>query len=264
MDLSQSVGACPYCRSTKYRKTETGFLVCEYGHQSQKFWQEEQDDFDSSVGVGRRIKKVRTASQPLPLVEEVIDEPTVLRLGDVDRYFFFLGLQYVLQAQTEAVRNFFQLTKDYDRSIRRIWLAFVKSTGLDYDEETIDLEQDTEPINFDSQQAEPVLPDRTSSPEVYEPLSPLIQKSKWAPKHDLISRKMKTISPKHLLVIIYFGLIEMGIPILLADIRRLIIEEILPYSNTKHLIPNPVRRRLEIKKIDVIFKGGVRNGDRVS
>lgn len=35
MDLSQSVGPCPVCRSCIYESTDMGFLVCEYGHQSQ-------------------------------------------------------------------------------------------------------------------------------------------------------------------------------------------------------------------------------------
>ncbi|PJF16966.1 hypothetical protein PSACC_03208 [Paramicrosporidium saccamoebae] len=269
MDLSQSVGACPYCRSTNYRKTDTGFLVCEFGHQSQKFWQEEQDDFDSSVGVGRRIKRGRTQSQSLPLVEETTDESNVVRLGDVDRYYFFLAMQYVLQAQTDAIRKFFQLSLDYDRCVRRIWLAFVKSAGLDYDEESLDPEGESafhkESLNPESQslflEISQFSPDRTSSPDITEPSplkGPVIPSPKWAPQHSLLSRKLKTVSPKTLLIIIYFGLIEMGIPVLIADLRRLVIDRILPYSNTKHLIPNPVRRHLEVKRIDIVFKGRVR------
>jgi hypothetical protein len=49
----------------------------------------------------------------------------------------------------------------------------------------------------------------------------------------------------------------MRIPVLLADLRRLVIDRVLPYSNTKHFIPNPVRRHLEVKRIDIIFKGRV-------
>lgn len=54
MDLSQSVGACPVCRSTRYHKTDDGFLLCEFGHQSQGFW-EEHDDKETYLGTTRKL-----------------------------------------------------------------------------------------------------------------------------------------------------------------------------------------------------------------
>ena len=54
MDLSQSVGACPVCRSTRYHKTDDGFLLCEFGHQSQGFW-EEHDDKETYFGTTRKL-----------------------------------------------------------------------------------------------------------------------------------------------------------------------------------------------------------------
>lgn len=64
MDLSQSVGACPVCRTSKYHRTDAGFLVCEFGHQSQGFW-EEQDDHETWFGTTKRIGSQRLSQTRL-------------------------------------------------------------------------------------------------------------------------------------------------------------------------------------------------------
>lgn len=59
MDLSQSIGACPVCRSSKYHKSDDGFLICEFGHQSQRFWEEHEDN-ETYFGVTRRLQSQRS------------------------------------------------------------------------------------------------------------------------------------------------------------------------------------------------------------
>lgn len=77
MDLSQSVGACPVCRSSKYHRTEAGFLVCEFGHQSQGFW-EEQEDHETYFGTTKRLGSQRLSQ---PRLSQTLEESSKNNIG---------------------------------------------------------------------------------------------------------------------------------------------------------------------------------------
>jgi hypothetical protein len=56
-------------------------------------------------------------------------------------------------------------------------------------------------------------------------------------------------------VILYFGLLQLGVPILLADIRRLAIDGTIPCTNCSNEVPPDLRRALEKTRWFVVFKG---------
>lgn len=58
-----------------------------------------------------------------------------------------------------------------------------------------------------------------------------------------------------LLIVLYFALLEMNVPLLLADIRRLVMEAVIPLENVQFLIPRPVLKVIEKKKLDHLFMG---------
>lgn len=307
MDLSQSVGPCPFCRSTRYTPTGTGFLVCEHGHQSQKFWQEEQDDFDTNAVVTTRRIRRALPTPSLSTIEGEQEEEEegeggaegrVLRLGNVDKFWVFKGLQYVLMAQVEAVRTFLHLPRSFDAIVQRFWLAFVTSTGLEYSEEVV-AEQGGEEIDLFHEILRVFAQDAPSpadaSPAIISPSQddifpgiipsppgnvgeaeeatqlglPLEDEAAVGPATELlsplpegitfppVSKSSQTVTmatPRVLLILIYFALQEMGVPILLGDVRRMILDGVLPYDNISQLIPRPTRRALERRKQMLMFR----------
>lgn len=69
------------------------------------------------------------------------------------------------------------------------------------------------------------------------------------------SYKIKMVTPRMLLILLYFGLQEVGVPILLGDIRRMVLDGIVPYENVGYLIPTLTRRALERRRQMLVFYG---------
>lgn len=78
-----------------------------------------------------------------------------------------------------------------------------------------------------------------------------------------IKKKIYKLNPKMLLIVLYFALLETGQAVMLADIRRMVMEGIIPLAHSSHLLSLPIRRYLESTRLDVLFRGRVRHRARL-
>lgn len=214
------------------------------------------------------------------MAEEELEGPmaSTIRLGDVDMYGILLGLEFVLRGQTEALKAFLQLPDEFEDRVKRIWYALISTLPIQYDEETF---QPTLPESapVSTNPVSPVIPadinfwfesageeeesdkedsDKEDSDKEAE------QDPKSAP-HSTMStpvlpnlkgrRLLKMPTSMALLLVLYFALVELNVPILLADIRRLVMIAVIPLENLQYLIPPSVLRIIERHKLDHLFMG---------
>lgn len=224
---------------------------------------------------GRKIKRgrgsrTRAGDSASRMAEEELEGhmASTIRLGDVDMYGILVGLEFVLRGQTEALKAFLQLPDEFEDRVKRIWYALISTLPIQYDEETF----------------QPTLPE--SAPVSTNPVSPVIpadinfwfesageeeesdkeaeQDPNSAP-HSTTStpvlpslkgrRLLKMPTSMALLLVLYFALVELNVPILLADIRRLVMIAVIPLENLQYLIPPSVLRIIERHKLDHLFMG---------
>lgn len=213
----------------------------------------------------------------------------VIRLGEVDRYNVILALQYILRAQIKSLLQAINLDDDngltrrrIELSVRKVWILFIGTLGVEYDEDEILQDSPvTSPSSSGIYAADSAGSSRGSSPappsttvvsmelldEILnsQPLTSITQEAppriprpkRSFPHTGSVNRKpIERVGLISLLAIIYLGLLEAGVPILVADLRRLLIHKILPYGDAavRAAIPTPLRRELEAKKWGVIFK----------
>lgn len=109
VDWSASIGPCPLCRSSEYRETSSGHLICINGHQSQAFREECGDDFEPAIGLsfGRRTRQSQVqALYDLSKTDNVaanLKSNSVVKIGQVNRFTLMEAFQVVLKAQTYSL-----------------------------------------------------------------------------------------------------------------------------------------------------------------
>lgn len=212
----------------------------------------------------------------------------VIRLGEVDRYNVVLALQYILQAQVGSLLGALAPEGGDDAvraavglAVRKIWILFISTLGIDYDEDELlegppamDAGRHEVSAAGDASTPRSASPAPSSSAVVSMELLDEILNSQPAtidaketpqlppPKRSFpyagtVNKKpIERVGPVSLLAIIYLGLLETGVPVLVADLRRLLVRKVLPYGDAavREAIPTALRREVEAKRWDVIFR----------
>lgn len=213
----------------------------------------------------------------------------VIRLGEVDRYNVILALQYILRAQVKSLIKAISLDDDDDvgrRSIelavRKVWILFIGTLGVEYDEDEIMQDSPVTSLggngihSIDNTSSFRGTPSALPSTAVVnmdlldeilnsQPLDSAVQeapsriprmKRPFLQTGSVNRKPIERVGLISLLAITYLGLLDAGVPILMADLRRLLTRKILPYGDAavRETIPRPLLQELEAKKWGVIFK----------
>lgn len=235
MDYSQTVGSCPQCGSDRYSKTADGFLVCHLGHQSQVWWEEQQDEFDPAFALGRRQsqrKGIAKDDARRNNGQDSITKARIVRRGDIEMFARLDVLQRALMAQTEWICRWFSrggnLSRGHECNIsfdanlfagttRAIWLAYANSLNLDYDEEVMENETASMPSDSNSKSL------FASDPEDIEPTdAPPIEEKNLIDDLESDRQSLSSINLKGgmpiTLAILFLSFSHLRWPILPADI----------------------------------------------
>lgn len=240
MDLSQSVGACQVCRSTRYHKTDDGFLVCEFGHQSQKFW-EEADDGDTFLGTTRR--QIRASQLSGSRLSQVLSEDAsaeILRSGDVEKFTALEMTQIILKAQLEDLGRLLpNLPFLFESTIKSIWLSYVSNLDMAYGEEGIQADSETQ-AGLDTYANSAAAPSFTSSPTM--PDFDSDGEASAEADHGHASKSPHRFSCT--IPIIALACAYHGLPVYLGDIYRWVVTGKLMFFQAHQLVPKSIEALL--------------------
>ncbi len=242
MDLSQSVGVCPVCRSSRYHKTDAGFLVCEFGHQSQAFWEEHEDE-ETYFGITRRIQ----SSQPrLSQNQEapVSTAPELVRSGNVDLFVKLEFFQAMLKRQIEDVRKIVALPDSFESTVKHIWLSYVSSVNINYNEEYEDVELTSQLSSQRSSISELSL-SFDSDLDMDSDGEPIMSCSR--PSSTGSSKLPKAGEFQFLLglPIISLALLYHRVPLYLCDIYHLVVTGRISYFNMLDVVPKELSQNFK-------------------
>ncbi|TPX44929.1 hypothetical protein SeMB42_g04170 [Synchytrium endobioticum] len=117
---------CTVCSSTRYHRDDIGFYVCEYGHQSQSY-QEEQSEGEGMAISGRRIKQKRKKRRKKRRRRKVVVRQ---RGHGVPVATFLEAAQYILREQTKALIKVAHLPKEVEKTVQDLWLMHISILWL--------------------------------------------------------------------------------------------------------------------------------------
>lgn len=204
---------CSTCLSTRWRKTASGLMICEHGHQSLEY-REEQGEADLSVmGATRRLagpSKKRKTAQSIGQTMQM-KQPTINGVmaenaeGDVERFLVLAALQVFVKAHAEKLVDHFGLPREpFLATVRAIWLHYIHVIGVPYTDSELGelcVPKPRPPVPF---------PERTS--------------------------------PSISLVVNHLALRHHRVPIMLSDLHRMAAENVIPYFAFP--FPAPIVQRL--------------------
>ena len=204
---------CTICRSTKWHRSPSGHMFCEFGHQSTEYREEQaENDEDWMRGGTRRIRTGAKRVRTLGMVSDVANNAPLQGVlgegatGEIERFLLVNGIQALLKCQITWLRQKYPVLDDsFDGTVRVIWCHYISAIDLQYSDAGTSL---------------------TSEAQVLEPKLHL----------------KNQVTPTITLVILQLALRHHGLPILLNDIHHLVMTNELSYMKFEY--PTSILRRL--------------------
>lgn len=241
-DLSQTQGACPTCRSVIYAATDTGFWVCENGHQAAGLWTQEAEGGDNedgnpgeqrsqlrSIPVGKRARRSRTLfrseqEQLSGAQDDVFDYTSGLDGTKRGTLILLHALQFILRAQIDFVVEHYRLGSNepgrevqFRENAKKYWLHFASTMhGM--------VIKPKARLLHNSESDDDISTDSRTTMEFFGK----------KPKIELLGQR-------HVLIVVYLALLSIEMPVFPADLSRLVKSELMPFhiDRTNRLIVPP-------------------------
>ncbi|KAL9553334.1 hypothetical protein MBANPS3_003333 [Mucor bainieri] len=228
---------CPTCRTTKFKKSSDGGLVCKYGHKMLGIQVEQQEGDYEGFG-GRQRKRVKT------LQDSMQSNNPVKQRSD-----FLLICQYTLQVLTRCMVQELDFPPEIEPVAREFWLLYLADAKKEIMEAYLfeanekEAQDSQNPPRLDileRMQKEEVeldnLEDSSSSEEDGEgnehdqarptERRPGVNRVKW-PK----------LTYQHTLVFIYIACVYLNYPVVANDLVRWSVTGQIPYLKMQEKIP---------------------------
>ncbi|GAN04842.1 hypothetical protein MAM1_0075d04307 [Mucor ambiguus] len=228
---------CPTCRTTKFKKSSDGGLVCKYGHKILGIQVEEQEGEYEGFN-GRERKRVKTLHDNMQRRNPV-----------KERSDFLLICQYTLQVLTRCMVQELDFPPEIEPVAREFWLLYLADSRQEIMEAYIFEANEKEAQNsryppkldiLERMQEEEkeldYLEDSSSSEEDDEGYEhgqarptkrrPGVNRVKW-PK----------LAYQHTLVFIYIACVYLNYPIVFNDLVRWSVTGQIPYLKMQEKIP---------------------------
>ncbi|KAF1806481.1 hypothetical protein V8B55DRAFT_1372654 [Mucor lusitanicus] len=225
---------CPTCRTTKFKKSSDGGLVCKYGHKMLGIQVEEQEgDFEGFGGRERkRVKTLRDNMQRSNPVKERSD--------------FLLICQYTLQVLTRCMVQELDFPPEIEPVAREFWLLYLADSKQEIMEAYIFEANEMEAQDgqhrpkldmlerMQREEKELDNPEDSSSSEEEDnedqarptERRPGVNRVKW-PK----------LAYQHTLVFVYIACVYLNYPVVFNDLVRWSITGQIPYLKMQEKIP---------------------------
>ena len=131
---------CTICRSTKWHRSPSGHMFCEFGHQSTEYREEQaENDEDWMRGGTRRIRTGAKRVRTLGMVSDVANNAPLQGVlgegatGEIERFLMVNGIQALLKCQIGWLRQKYTVLDDsFDGTVRTIWCHYISAIGLQY------------------------------------------------------------------------------------------------------------------------------------
>lgn len=204
---------CAVCRSTKWHRSPSGHMFCEFGHQSTEYREEQAENDEQWMRGGtRRIRTGAKRLRTLGVLGDVANNAPLQGVlgegatGEIEKFLIVNGIQALLKCQIEWLRRKYTFLNDsFDGTVKSIWWHYISIIGLQYSDVGTTL---------------------NGTAQVLEPR--------------LLSNDQ--VTPTITLVILQLALRHHGLPILLNDIHHLVVTNELPYMKFEY--PTTILRRL--------------------
>ena len=225
---------CPTCKTTKFKSSSDGGLVCKYGHKILGVQIEEQEDDMGGGGRQRkRIKILRDNMQKINPAKQKSD--------------FLLIFQYTLQVLTRCMVQELDFPPEIEPVVRELWLLYLADSKQEIleaylfeanEKEFQDSQIGGRKLDFlqkiekDELELDDLNDSSSSEDDDDEHLDKTTEKRKGS-----IRTAWPKLRFKHTLVFIYLGCIYLNYPVLPNDLIRWSTTGQIPYLNMQQKIP---------------------------
>ncbi|EPB89665.1 hypothetical protein HMPREF1544_03464 [Mucor circinelloides 1006PhL] len=226
---------CPTCRTTKFKKSSDGGLVCKYGHKMLGIQVEEQEgDFAGVTGRERkRTKTLRDNIQGSNPVKEKSD--------------FLLIFQYTLQVLTRCMVQELDFPPEIEPVVRELWLLYLADSKqeimeayiFEANEKEVQDSQNKPMLDIlERMQNEEVELDNLQDSSSSEGEDGEHDQARYTERRPGVNRvKWPKLAYQHTLVFIYIACVYLNYPIVCNDLIRWSTTGQIPYLNMQEKIP---------------------------
>ncbi|CAG8482463.1 1996_t:CDS:2 [Paraglomus occultum] len=248
---------CLVCKSTRWINDSLGGYVCERGHKADIVNLAEEEV--QHVKGRKKRKALRTSSRRN-------DESSQAFSGEKAYYCFLSAYQLVLRAFIHSMIHDLGCPLEYESVMQQLWLLYInklpkltaprewvrelESPAADSDNENVDYAEMVEDIAFRSELEERIPTYDIQSTNEAEDEE---YNDETDVENEQILSTSRITSPAmlYLLVLCYYGVLWMRLPILFIDIHRAANNGVIPYFNARAILPTALKNRLA---------GYIRNG----
>lgn len=229
---------CPTCRTTKFKKSSDGGLVCKYGHKLLGIQVEQQEgDFEGFGGRERkRVKTLRDNMQRSNPVKERSD--------------FLLICQYTLQVLTRCMVQELDFPPEIEPVARELWLLYLADSKQEIMEAYIFEANAKEAQDgqyrpkldmlerMQKEENELDNPEDSSSSSEDDEESHGHDQARPTERRPGVNRvKWPKLAYQHTLVFVYIACVYLNYPVVFNDLVRWSVTGQIPYLKMQEKIP---------------------------